>query len=283
MRPIKISSAITNRNEASVNIYLNEIDKYELLNSVEEVELIRRFKEGDMSALDKIVRCNLRFAVSVAKKHLCPGITLADLISVANIGLIEAVGRFDETRGFKFISYAVWWIRHAIYDELDQHLRMIRLPGNHLSAAAKIKKIKDELEQKLERLPTDEEIEELAGMSTAKMLDITINAQRVFSLDSVSNEEEGCSLLDKLPDENGLPADYLVTSGIEAEIVGYLDLVIPLRERNIIKHFFGVGGYEQSVLSEIAIKMNLSKERTRQLKYKGLSKMREFLNKKTAC
>lgn len=277
MRPIRIGPAITNRNEDSVNIYLNEISKYDRLTPAEEVALAIRIREGDTAAFNKLVTANLLFAVSVAKKHLCQQSTLADLINVANMGLIYAATRFDETRGFKFISYAVWWIRHFLNHDLEENLRPIRLPGSQLEIISKVKKARAVLEQKFEREPTDEEIAEFADLAMPKVRDSDHFGHQVYSLDSPDTPDGTSCLLDGLVDANALSADYLTCDdSFTTDVVMCMEALLEPRIQLILKHFFGLDGYEQKTIEDIAPLLRLGEERTRQLKYKGIRLLREY-------
>lgn len=281
MRPIKISRSITNRNEDSLNLYLLEIDKYPLLNSDEEVRLSRLVQMGDQQAANRLVEANLRFVVSVAKCHLCPGIALSDLVNSGNMGLIHAAGLFDPTRGFKFISFAVWWIRHFVATEIRNHLRTIRLPKSQLYDISKIRKIRDELEQLLEREPTDEEINLYANESIEKIKGLNTISSHIQSLDAPTSEEEGYSLLTELSDESSVPADHLVYKGsFSDEFVQYMSMVLPNRMQRILKWYYGLDGFEEKTLQDIASIFGITRERTRQLKDEGIHKMRRFYEEK---
>lgn len=281
MRPIKITRSITNRNEESLNLYLLEIDKYPLLNTDEEVRLSRLIQAGDKQAANKLIQANLRFVVSVAKCHLCPGIALSDLVNSGNIGLIHAAELFDPTRGFKFISFAVWWIRHFVATEIRNHLRTIRLPKSQLSDISRIRKIRDQLEQQLEREPTDEEINSYANESLGKIKDLNSISAHIQSLDAVTGQENSVSLLSELSDDSCLPADHLVyRTSFSDEFVQYMGMVLPNRIQNILKWYYGLDDFEEKTLQEIASICGLTKERTRQLKDEGIHKMRKFYEEK---
>lgn len=275
MRQLKIAPSITNRDSESIDKYLTDIGRIDLVNVEEELNLARRIKKGDKAALDKLVKTNLRFVVSVAKKYQNRGLQLADLISEGNLGLIKAAERFDDTKGFKFISFAVWWIRQSIMQALADQKRMIRLPGNQVLGIIKINKASDLLEQKLERLPTYEEISQETELSADKVSDYLSSAPLSFSLDMTTNEESGFSLLDSLVNTNVPNTDaQMITESLSEDLQRTLG-VLPEREKWIITLFFGLDNHTALTLDDMVEVFNLSKERIRQLKDRALKTLRQ--------
>ncbi|MBC8984875.1 RNA polymerase sigma factor RpoD/SigA [Pedobacter sp. N36a] len=275
MRQLKIAPSITNRDSESIDKYLTDIGRIDLVNVEEELNLARRIKKGDKAALDKLVKTNLRFVVSVAKKYQNRGLQLADLISEGNLGLIKAAERFDDTKGFKFISFAVWWIRQSIMQALADQKRMIRLPGNQVLGIIKINKASDLLEQKLERLPTYEEISQETELSADKVSDYLSSAPLSFSLDMTTNEESGFSLLDSLANTNVPNTDaQMMTESLSEDLQRTLG-VLPEREKWIITLFFGLDNHTALTLDDMVEVFNLSKERIRQLKDRALKTLRQ--------
>lgn len=275
MRQLKIAPSITNRDSESIDKYLTDIGRIDLVNVEEELNLARRIKKGDKAALDKLVKTNLRFVVSVAKKYQNRGLQLADLISEGNLGLIKAAERFDDTKGFKFISFAVWWIRQSIMQALADQKRMIRLPGNQVLGIIKINKASDLLEQKLERLPTYEEISQETELSADKVSDYLSSAPLSFSLDMATNEESGFSLLDSLVNTNVPNTDaQMMTESLSEDLQRTLG-VLPEREKWIITLFFGLDNHTALTLDDMVEVFNLSKERIRQLKDRALKTLRQ--------
>ncbi|WP_316747480.1 RNA polymerase sigma factor RpoD/SigA [Pedobacter gandavensis] len=275
MRQLKIAPSITNRDSESIDKYLTDIGRIDLVNVEEELNLARRIKKGDKAALDKLVKTNLRFVVSVAKKYQNRGLQLADLISEGNLGLIKAAERFDDTKGFKFISFAVWWIRQSIMQALADQKRMIRLPGNQVLGIIKINKATDLLEQQLERLPTYEEISVVTELSEDKVSDYLSSAPLSFSLDMTTNEESGFSLLDSLANTNVPNTDALMmTESLREDLQRTLG-VLPEREKWIITLFFGLDNHTALTLDDMVEVFNLSKERIRQLKDRALKTLRQ--------
>ncbi|WP_316842430.1 RNA polymerase sigma factor RpoD/SigA [Pedobacter gandavensis] len=275
MRQLKIAPSITNRDSESIDKYLTDIGRIDLVNVEEELNLARRIKKGDKAALDKLVKTNLRFVVSVAKKYQNRGLQLADLISEGNLGLIKAAERFDDTKGFKFISFAVWWIRQSIMQALADQKRMIRLPGNQVLGIIKINKASDLLEQKLERLPTYEEISQETELSADKVSDYLSSAPLSFSLDMTTNEESGFSLLDSLVNTNVPNTDaQMMTESLSEDLQRTLG-VLPEREKWIITLFFGLDNHTALTLDDMVEVFNLSKERIRQLKDRALKTLRQ--------
>ena len=277
MRQLKIISSITNRESAALEKYLSEISREELLTVDEEVELAQRIHKGDKKALERLVKANLRFVVSVAKQYQNQGLSLPDLINEGNVGLIRAAEKFDETRGFKFISYAVWWIRQSILQALAEQSRLIRVPLNQVGSVNKINKILSKFEQENERRPSVEEIAEEIEMPEDKIGDaLKVNTRHV-SMDAPFSDSDNNSLVDVLEDHDSPTADNeLVNESLRAEIEKTLGLLKD-RERKIVEEFYGIGGPEKS-LEEIGNKYGLSRERVRQIKEKALRQLRNTTN-----
>ena len=240
MRQLKITKSITNRESASLDKYLQEIGREERITIEDEVELAQRIKKGDQAALEKLTKANLRFVVSVAKQYQNQGLSLPDLINEGNLGLIKAAEKFDETRGFKFISYAVWWIRQSILQALAEQSRIVRLPLNQVGALNKINKIINKFEQEHERLPSPDEVAEMLETSKEKVADTQRVSGRHISIDAPFVEGEDNSLLDVLPNNDSPAADRgLINESLKMEIERALSTLTE-RERNIIKYFFGI-------------------------------------------
>ncbi len=277
MRQLKIVKSITNRESQSLEKYLQEIGKEDLLTPEEEVELARRIKQGDREALEKLVRANLRFVVSVAKQYQNQGLPLSDLINEGNLGLIKAAERFDETRGFKFISYAVWWIRQSILQALAENSRIVRLPLNKVGSLNKIHKAYTQLEQEYEREPTPEEIAELTGLNPRDIEKTMGLSGKYSSLDAPFQEGEDGTLKDVVADEATPQADeYLIKKeSMQQEILYILNKYLSKEAAEIIRLFFGIGEPYPMSIEDIAEKMGMSKERVRQLKDKGLQELRK--------
>jgi RNA polymerase primary sigma factor len=277
MRQLKITEQVTNRESQSMDKYLNEISKIKLISAEEEVSLARRIHKGDLAARDCLINANLRFVISVAKQYQNLGLSLADLINEGNLGLIEAAQRFDETRGFKFISYAVWWIRQCILQALAENTRVVRLPLNRIIHINKTRQIIAELEQKYEREPSILEISQTLEQS---LTDVTIaikNAGRYISLDAplVQGEEE--NMYDVLLSEDAsCPDKELLTDSLKKEIERALNKLIP-READIIRLFFGVNGKHEHTLVEIGEEFNLTSERVRQIKDRAIEKLKHTM------
>ncbi len=274
MRQLKISQSITQRDAGTLEKYLQDIAKEKLLTAEEEVELAQRIKAGDEKAFERLVRSNLRFVVSVAKQYQNQGISLQDLINEGNMGLMKAARRFDETRGFKFISYAVWWIRQSILQAVAEQSRIIRLPANQVGALARLKKVASVLEQQLNRKPTTKEIADEINMPVAKveaLLDINTH---VISMDApIEGQEEG-SFLDIYVNDSEMPTDALVEQqSNERAVHKSLDILTP-KEQRIVKMYFGIGVPREYSLDEIAMEMDLSRERTRQIRDRALRRLR---------
>ncbi|SHG21937.1 sigma-70 family RNA polymerase sigma factor [Pedobacter caeni] len=275
MRQLKIAQSITNRDTDSIDKYLTDIGRIDLLTIEEELSLAKRIKKGDTAALDKLVKTNLRFVVSVAKKYQNRGLQLADLISEGNLGLIKAAHRFDDTKGFKFISFAVWWIRQSIMQALADQKRMIRLPGNQVLGIIKINKAADLLEQQLERLPTYEELSAATELSQEKVADYLSSAPLSYSLDMTTNEESGFTLMDTLANDNVPNTDALMITESLSEDLNRTLGVLPEREKWIITLFFGLDNHTALTLDDMVEVFNLSKERIRQLKDRALKTLRQ--------
>lgn len=273
MRQLKITKSITNRESASLDKYLQEIGREELITVAEEVELAQRIKKGDHAALEKLTRANLRFVVSVAKQYQNQGLSLPDLINEGNLGLIRAAQKFDETRGFKFISYAVWWIRQSILQALAEQSRIVRLPLNQVGSLNKITKELSRFEQENERRPSPEELAERLDISVDKITDTLKVSGRHISVDAPFVEGEDNSLLDVLPNEDSPMADSsLNRESLSKEVDRALRQLYD-REREILKMFFGIGCQEMT-LEEIGAKFDLTRERVRQIKEKAIRRLK---------
>jgi RNA polymerase primary sigma factor len=278
MRQLKISKSITNRESASLEKYLQEIGKVPLLSPEEEVLLIAQIKKGDKRALDKLVKANLRFVVSVAKQYQGQGLSLPDLINEGNIGLIKSVERFDDTRGFKFISFAVWWIRQSIIKAIADHARLIRLPLNKVVLTGKIKKVNSALEQELERMPSPEELAEALNMDVHEVDAHLNNKELHVSLDTPFSEDEDSSLIDTLENKNADHSDKKYHSiCLKQEIERSLQ-TLPERYKQMLCYFFGIGIDYPLSLDDIGQRFDITPERVRQIKDKALNKMRESQN-----
>ncbi len=273
MRQLKITKSITNRESASLDKYLQEIGKEELITVEEEVELAQRIKKGDRDALEKLTRANLRFVVSVAKQYQNQGLSLPDLINEGNLGLIKAAEKFDETRGFKFISYAVWWIRQSILQALAEQSRIVRLPLNQVGSLNKINKAVSTCEQEFERTPSPEELADVLDLPKEKVSDTLRVSGRHVSVDAPFVDGEDNSLLDVLPNNDSPNADRtLLNESLTREIERSL-ATLTERERDIIKLFFGIGVQEMT-LEEIGEQFGLTRERVRQIKEKAIRRLR---------
>jgi RNA polymerase primary sigma factor len=273
MRQLKITKSITNRESASLDKYLQEIGKEELITVEEEVELAQRIKKGDQKALEKLTKANLRFVVSVAKQYQNQGLSLPDLINEGNLGLIKAAEKFDETRGFKFISYAVWWIRQSILQALAEQSRIVRLPLNQVGSLNKINKAYSRFEQEHERKPTAEELSTELDLPAEKITDTLRVSGRHISVDAPFVEGEANSLLDVLINDDSPDADHsLINESLSREIDRAL-ATLTERERDIIKLFFGIACQEMT-LEEIGEKFGLTRERVRQIKEKAIRRLR---------
>ncbi len=274
MRQLKITKSITNRESASLDKYLQEIGREELITAEEEVVLAKKIKDGDQSALEKLTRANLRFVVSVAKQYQNQGLSLPDLINEGNLGLIKAARRFDETRGFKFISYAVWWIRQSILQALGEQSRIVRLPLNQVGSLNKINKAYSKLEQQFEREPSAEELADMLDLPIDKVSDTMKVSGRHVSMDAPFANGEESSLLDVLVNLDSPKADTgLMNESLSKEIDRALSTLTE-RERDVVKLFFGIGLNHGLTLEEIGDKFDLTRERVRQIKEKAIRRLR---------
>ena len=274
MRQLKITKQVTNRETASLDKYLQEIGKVDLITAEEEVELAQRIKAGDRVALEKLTKANLRFVVSVAKQYQNQGLSLPDLINEGNLGLIKAAQRFDETRGFKFISYAVWWIRQSILQALAEQSRIVRLPLNKIGSINKINKAYALLEQEHERAPSAEEISEVLDMSEGDVKESMKNSGRHVSMDAPLVEGEDSNLYDVLNiGESPSPDMQLMIESLRVEIERALQTLTP-READLIRLYFGLNGEHPMTLEEIGETFDLTRERVRQIKEKAIRRLK---------
>ncbi len=274
MRQLKITKQVTNRETASLDKYLQEIGKVELITAEEEVELAQRIKAGDQRALEKLTKANLRFVVSVAKQYQNQGLTLPDLINEGNLGLIKAAQRFDETRGFKFISYAVWWIRQSILQALAEQSRIVRLPLNKIGSINKINKAYAALEQEHERAPSAEEIATVLEMGENDVKESMRNSGRHVSMDAPLVEGEDSNLYDVLNlGDSPNPDETLMHDSLRTEIERSLATLTP-REGDVIRLYFGLNGQHPMTLEEIGEKFDLTRERVRQIKEKAIRRLK---------
>ncbi len=278
MRQLKINKSITNRESEALERYLQEISKEELISPEEEVELAQRIKKGDERALERLTRANLRFVVSVAKQYQNQGLSLPDLINEGNVGLIKAAEKFDETRGFKFISYAVWWIRQSILQAIADQSRIVRLPVNQVGSVSKITRAMNRFEQEHERRPSAQELQEHVDLPLEKIDEAMSANTRHVSMDAPLGSDDDGSLLDILVNTDASMADVgLVNESLKAEIEQALKILTE-RERNVVRAFFGIGEPEMT-LDEIGNKYGLTRERVRQIKEKALRHLRNSKNK----
>ena len=274
MRQLKITKQVTNRETASLDKYLQEIGKVDLITADEEVELAQRIKAGDQRALEKLTKANLRFVVSVAKQYQNQGLTLPDLINEGNLGLIKAAKRFDETRGFKFISYAVWWIRQSILQALAEQSRIVRLPLNKIGSINKINKMYAFLEQENERPPSAEEIAKKLDMTVNDVKESMKNSGRHVSMDAPLIEGEDSNLYDVLNSgESPNPDKKLLHESLRIEINRALETLTP-READVVKLYFGLGEHQPMTLEEIGETFDLTRERVRQIKEKAIRRLK---------
>jgi RNA polymerase primary sigma factor len=274
MRQLKITKSITNRESASLDKYLQEIGREELINAEEEVILAKKIREGDQVALEKLTKANLRFVVSVAKQYQNQGLSLPDLINEGNLGLIKAAKRFDETRGFKFISYAVWWIRQSILQALAEQARIVRLPLNQVGSLNKINKAFSKLEQEFERAPSAEELSAILELPEDKVADTMRVSGRHVSMDAPFVQGEENTLLDVLINSDSPRADSsLISESLQREIERSLSTLTD-RERDVIKLFYGIGFSHEFTLEEIGDKFDLTRERVRQIKEKAIKRLK---------
>lgn len=275
MRQLKISKSITNREIASLDTYLGDIAREELLTPDDEVQLAQKIKQNDQAALDKLVKANLRFVVSVAKQYQHQGLSLPDLINEGNIGLIKAAQRFDETRGFKFISYAVWWIRQSILQAIAEQSRLVRLPLNQIGSVNRILKEAALLEQRFERPPSALEVAESLDIPEEKVKEAFKISSKHVSMDAPIVEDEDVSLIDVIvPDSSPHTDQILMSESLSVEIQRSLSSLSP-KEKDIINMFFGIGYKQPLTLDEIASKFNLTRERVRQIKEKALRRLKQ--------
>jgi RNA polymerase primary sigma factor len=274
MRQLKISESITNRETASLNQYLSDIAKIPMVTPQEEVTLTQKIREGDQAALERLTTANLRFVVSVAKQYQSSGLTLGDLINEGNLGLVKAAKRFDETKGFKFISYAVWWIRQSILSAINEQSRMVRLPLNKVGDISKIAKAASQLEQRFERQPTPEELAESLEITVEKVSDALGHAGKHISYDSPFSTEEDNTLLDVLKSDEPGTDKGLMTESLSVEVANSMR-VLGEKEKDILTLFFGLGEHQAQSLEEIGDKYHLTRERVRQIKDKALLRLRQ--------
>ena len=274
MRQLKITKQVTNRETASLDKYLQEIGRVDLITAEEEVELAKRIKEGDHPALERLVKANLRFVVSVSKQYQNQGLTLPDLINEGNLGLIKAAQRFDETRGFKFISYAVWWIRQSILQALAEQSRIVRLPLNQVGSLNKINKAFSKLEQEFERPPSSDELANALDLPEDKVKDTLKVSGRHVSVDAPFVDGEDNSLLDVMVNNDSPKADIeLMKESLQREIERSLSTLSD-REKDVVMLFFGIGMQHGLTLEEIGTKFDLTRERVRQIKEKAIRRLR---------
>lgn len=275
MRQLKISKQVTNRETASLDKYLQEIGRVELITADEEVELARKIKQGDQRALEKLTKANLRFVVSVSKQYQNQGLSLPDLINEGNLGLIKAAQRFDETRGFKFISYAVWWIRQSILQALAEQSRIVRLPLNKIGSINKINKTFAKLEQKFEREPSADELAEALEMTITDIQETMKNSGRHVSMDApLTTGEEGGSMYDVMIEvDSPNPEGGLINESLQKEIERAL-LTLTSREADVVRYYFGLNGFPALTLEEIGEKFELTRERVRQIKEKAVRRLK---------
>ncbi len=274
MRQLKITKQVTNRDTLSLDKYLHEIGKVDLLSAEKEVELAKRIRTGDHEALEILINANLRFVVSVSKQYQNQGLSLPDLINEGNLGLIKAAQRFDETRGFKFISYAVWWIRQSILQALAEQARIVRLPLNKIGSINKINKTFSRLEQEYQREPTVEEVAEMLETSP-ELIEDSLNVSNLhISMDAPLKEEEGVNMYDViLNDDSPSPDRNLITGSLKKEIERSLS-TLEEREAEILRYYYGLNNKQPHSLEEIGIEFSLTRERVRQIKEKAIKKLK---------
>lgn len=273
MRQLKISKSITNRESASLDKYLQEIGHEELLTTDQEVELAQRIRKGDKRALERLTKANLRFVVSVAKQYQNQGLSLPDLINEGNVGLIKAAEKFDETRGFKFISYAVWWIRQSILQAIAEQSRLVRLPLNQVGSVNKITRELNKFEQEHERKPSVDEIAERVDLPEDKIADAMKANSRHVSMDAPIADGEDSSMIDFLAGDSSNTDKELAIESLKAEVSRILKLLTD-KEQKVLRAFFGIDGSPEMTLDEIGEKYNLTRERVRQIKEKALHRLR---------
>jgi RNA polymerase primary sigma factor len=276
MRQLKIIKQVTNRETPSLDKYLLEIGKIDLISADEEVELAKMIRKGDLDARDRLINANLRFVVSVSKQYQHQGLSLPDMINEGNLGLIKAAERFDETRGFKFISYAVWWIRQSILQALAEQSRIVRLPINRIGHINKMKKIFTVLEQEYEREPTTIEISQALELAPADVKKAIKNSGRYISMDAPLSEDEGGNMYDVfLSEDTSSPDKELLTDSLCKEIERALS-TLPRREAAVIRLYFGLNGKHSHTLEEIGEEFNITRERIRQIKEKGINRLKHI-------
>jgi RNA polymerase primary sigma factor len=274
MRQLKITKSITNRESKSLDKYLSDISREGMINAEQEVELAKKIRDGDQRALEKMVKANLRFVVSVSKQYQNQGLTLPDLINEGNLGLIKAAQRFDETRGFKFISYAVWWIRQSILQAIAEQSRIVRLPLNQVGSLNRINRTVSQLEQQFERPPSDIEVAEHLDITSTKVKDTLKIGGRHVSMDAPFKEGEDHGLIDVLPNNDVPSTDSdLMRESLVREIERSLQ-ILSERERDVLKLYYGIGSQHEHTLDEIGDKFDLTRERVRQLKEKAIRRLR---------
>jgi len=274
MRQLKITKSITNRDSSSLEKYLQDVGKEQMISAEEEVELAQRIKKGDRQALERLTKANLRFVISVAKQYQFQGLSLPDLINEGNLGLIKAAERFDETKGFKFISYAVWWIRQSILQAIAEQSRVVRLPLNKVGSLNKIHKAYSTLEQQFDRSPTADELAIYVDLPKDKVEDTLQLSGKPLSVDAPFAEGEEGSLLDVMENTDSPTADSnLLDESLTKEVERTLS-ILPDKEKLVIKYYYGIGGTELS-LEEIGEELNLTRERVRQIKEKAIRRLRQ--------
>ena len=274
MRQLKITQSITNRASAALDKYLVEIGREELITTDDEVELAQRIHKGDKKALDKLVRANLRFVVSVAKQYQNQGLSLNDLINEGNLGLIKAARKFDETRGFKFISYAVWWIRQSILQAISEQSRIVRMPLNQVGFQSKLSKVRTSFEQRYERQASVEELAEEMGTDKGKIADALGANGKKISVDAPLQNDDSSAMIDTMTDESQDPTDIkMEQESLDSDLNAAL-CCLQEREQTVLKMLFGFG-YPEMTAEEVANKLNLTRERVRQIKERALRRLRE--------
>ena len=273
MKQLKITKSITNRDAGTLEKYLQDIAKESLVTPEEEVELAQRIKEGDQRALDRLVRANLRFVVSVAKQYQNQGLSLQDLINEGNLGLIKAAQRFDETRGFKFISYAVWWIRQSILQAVAEQARIIRLPLNQVGAVSKLKKTAAMLEQEYQRKPSTAELAKEMDLPESKVQSLMGMNMRQISTDAPLDDDDDGSFLDVYVDQDSTATDEAVENESDNNAINHALSSLSEKERQVINMYYGIGTPREYSLDEIALTMGISRERTRQIRDRVLKRL----------
>lgn len=278
MKQLKITKSITNRDAGTLEKYLQDIAKENLITAEEEVELAQRIKAGDQQALDRLVKANLRFVVSVAKQYQNQGLSLQDLINEGNVGLIKAAQRFDETRGFKFISYAVWWIRQSILQAVAEQARIIRLPLNQVGAVSKLKKTAAMLEQEYHRKPSTEELAKELDLSESKVQSLMGMNMHQISTDAPLDEDDEGNFLDVYVDQDSTATDEAVENEFDNNAIKRSLSALSDKERQVINMYYGIGVNREYSLDEIALTMGISRERTRQIRDRALKRLKSSTN-----